>query len=505
MKIVLIVLSFVTVLISSCANSKQEITIPNFVEVAGEPTLNMRSVKLPSCMEYDVKEFFISGVSNSYKEVKERDSKGNWFVEKKDTASYKTRIVSMFPKDSSKFNGNVIVEWLNVTGGFDFSASFIMMRRELTRSGAAYVGVSVQEVGVQGGPSLMATKLFLKKLKPERYNELHIPGDQYSFDIYSQVGYLLKSKHAIEILGGLKPKHVISIGESQSAMYLTTYVNAIDPIAKAFDGYLIHSRFGFGVPLEGVPVAEFVTSNVPVPMRSELRVPTFTFVTETDVIGAPYGEFPMYGYEIARQKPIKNHCVWELAGAAHHDSYLHKVSAVDKCGGNYEQMAKAFAPTVNMFMAKLDKPFNNGPQHHYVLEAAIVALQKWVSNGVIPPTAEPIKLIGSGTENDPTRPVVDDNGITIGGVRSPWMDVPVSIISGVPAGKNFNSMLIGSTEPFSVEKLNQLYPGGIEDFLIKFEKSLDKQIKAGFILDADKVEILELAKYSFSDNILLHK
>jgi len=403
----------------------------------------------------------------------------------------------MVPNDSAKFNGNVIVEWINVTGGFDFSASRIMMRRELSRSGAAYVGVSAQEVGVQGGPTLMNTKLFLKKLKAERYQELHILGDQYSFDIYSQVGHLLKSKYGSEILGGLKSKKIISIGESQSAMYLTTYVNAIDPISQVFDGYLIHSRFGFGVPLEGVPVAEFVSSNIPVPMASKLRVPTFIFVTETDVIGASGGEFPIHGYVIARQKKMKNLCVWELAGAAHHDSYLHKVSAVDKCGGNYEELAKAYAPTAHMFMAKLEKPFNNGPQHHYVIEAAIVALQRWVADGIKPPSADAIKLIGNGTESNPYLPDVDENGITIGGVRSPWMDVPVSIISGVPAGKNFGSMLIGYTEPYSVEKLNQLYPGGIEDYLNKFENALDKQISDSFILAADKDEILELAKLGY--------
>lgn len=484
--------------LTSCIGRNGDESVPNVAEYPGVPTLDLKPVKPSTCTGYDVQEFLISGVATSYQETKERDAEGRWFVETKDTASYKSRIVVMTPQDPAKFNGNVIVEWLNVTGGFDFSASRIMLWRELTRSGAAYVGVSVQEVGVQGGPSLMGAKLNLKKLGKGRYDQLFIPGDQYSFDIYSQVGRFLKSKKAPEVLHGLTPKNVISIGESQSAMYLTTYVNAIDPIAKVYDGYLIHSRFAFGAPLSGAAIGDFVSDKVPVKMRADLRVPTLIFTTETDVIGAPYGEFPMYGYYLARQSKLDKLAVWEVAGTAHHDSYLHKVAMVDTCcGANYKDIADAFMPTQYMFMAKLDKPFNDAPQHHYVVEAAIAALQKWVGQGIKPAEAEPLKLTGSGTEADPVRPVVDENGNAEGGVRSPWLDVPTSVLSGVPTGKSFGVMLIGCAEPFDADKLNELYPGGVEEYLSKFEKSLDRQIDAGFLLSADKDEIMEVAKLSY--------
>lgn len=46
------------------------------------------------------------------------------------------------------------------------------------------------------------------------------------------------------------PKRVIAVGESQSAVFLTTYVNAIDPVAKVYDGFLVHSRFGNAGTLE---------------------------------------------------------------------------------------------------------------------------------------------------------------------------------------------------------------------------------------------------------------
>ena len=71
------------------------------------------------------------------------------------TAPYATRIVVVRPTNPSKFNGTVVVEWLNVSAGADASPDWNAVHRELIRSGYAYVGVSAQKVGVEGGPSLI--------------------------------------------------------------------------------------------------------------------------------------------------------------------------------------------------------------------------------------------------------------------------------------------------------------------------------------------------------------
>ena len=44
------------------------------------------------------------------------------------------------------------------------------------------------------------------------------------------------------MLGGLQPKHVIAIGESQSAGRLVTYIDAVHPLVDVYDGFLVHSR-----------------------------------------------------------------------------------------------------------------------------------------------------------------------------------------------------------------------------------------------------------------------
>src|SRR5687768_10477399 len=67
--------------------------------------------------------------------------------------------------------------------------------------------------------------------------------------MFTQIGSLIKSRGPQSVLGNLVPRRVIAVGESQSAGYLTTYVNAIDPTARVFDGFLIHSRSGSSASL----------------------------------------------------------------------------------------------------------------------------------------------------------------------------------------------------------------------------------------------------------------
>ncbi|MCW3807044.1 alpha/beta hydrolase domain-containing protein [Plebeiibacterium marinum] len=492
------VLTIMVIVIVSC-NSNNDIKLPepNVISYPGIPVLNMKDFKLPACSDYKVEEYIISGNATSYMQTKAPDGNGVWTVEEKDTASYVSRIVVMKPKDDSKFNGTVIVDWINVTGGFDFTPSRNMMWKEITRSGAIYVAVSAQQVGLVGGETIGGFAMPLKERKGGRYTQVKHPGDAFSFDIFSQVGRFLKGDNSSVVLGKLKPKHVIALGESQSAFYMCTYVNAVDPIAKVYDGFFIHSRLGLGAPLEGVDIIDFVNTTTPMKLTTKLRVPTLVFTTETDVLGVINEKMGMIGAFLARQPENDKLRIWEVAGTAHHDSYLHKVSRVDTCGGSYADIAKAYEPTNKMLFMKLDKPFNNAPQHHYVLEAAMSALQKWIGEGVIPEKTQQLEIVVDSDNKLAAHAVTDELGNIIGGIRSPWMDVPVSVLSSQPSSESFNALLIGHTEPFSPEKLDELYPGGINEYLQKFENSLNKDIMEGHILAADKEEIMEVARLSY--------
>ena len=153
------------------------------------------------------------------------------------TAPYATRIVVYRPKKAKDFNGTVVAEWLNVSGGADAGPDWVLTHTELIREGTVWVGVSAQAVG------LNATKA----ADPARYAAVppH-PGDSFSYDMYSQAGQAIRDD-AATVLGGLKPKRVLAMGESQSAGRMVTYIDAVHPIAKVYDGFLVHSR-GAGAP-----------------------------------------------------------------------------------------------------------------------------------------------------------------------------------------------------------------------------------------------------------------
>lgn len=459
----------------------------------GKPVLLISAFDL-SKLGYQVDEYALSGTATSYKLPAPATADGRWNAIADTTAPYVTRIVVIRPVDPAKFNGTVLVEWLNVTAGQDTPADWMVAHREMIRKGYAYVAVSAQKVGVEGGDVIMASAgLPLKKANPARYGNLSHPGDAFSYDIFSQAGAAVKAARPGGLLGPLVPKHVLGIGESQSAAFLTTYVNAVDPIAKVYDGLMIHSRFGSSAALDGSRMAGGPSAMPPaVHFRPDLRVPLLTVITETDMLGAR-----LSGYHASRVPDGKNLRVWEVAGTAHADNYLFGGAFIDSGSRSSADLAKVFAPTKNAPGAKLDKAFNPGMPHHYVVEAAIASLNRWVSQGKAPPHGALIELATGGKEGVEPSFTLDANGLAKGGVRTPWVDVPTVRLGGESNPGSFIGMLVGIGEPFDKAKLAALYPGGKDDYLKRFTASLDAAIRAGFILPDDRQEILDIAAINF--------
>jgi hypothetical protein len=467
---------------------------PTVTPVPGVPLLRLSAFDLAP-FGYSTEEFFISGTATSYKVDGTPTADGKWSAVPAGTAPYSTRIVVVRPTDPRQFNGTVIVEWLNVTAGNDAAPDWNTAHREILRSGYAYVGVSAQSVGIEGAARQggMSFGTALKQQNPERYGSLNHPGDRYSFDIYSQAGRVVRANATTRILGSLMPKRVLATGESQSAVFMTTYINAIDPVVKVYDGFLVHSRFGSSASLEAGGMGAGPNGPQFVKFRPDLRVPVIAVETETDMVT---GNIP--GYHGARTADYDKLRVWEVPGTAHGDNYSFTVGAMDSGTLPIEKLAALWAPLTDLPVpgGKLAKAVNNAPQHHYVVQAALVGLDHWVGTGKAPAKAEPMKL-KFGVDDAPPTFVTDANGLTEGGVRTPWVDAPTARLSGVGNSGNALAFLVGSCEPFDTETLDRLYPGGKRQYLKKFETSLDSAIKSGFILAADKKEILSLADISY--------
>jgi hypothetical protein len=465
---------------------------PLIQPVPGKPLLLLGGFAIES-VGYVAEEFFVSGTASSYRPDAELRPDGQWRVTPSGSADFTTRVVMLTPADRSQFNGTVLVEWLNVSGGIDAPALWLMAHREVLRAGYAYAAVSAQKVGVDGGVSLLGIDMSLKAQDSARYGRLNHPGDSFAYDIFSQVGQLVR---AGGLLGDLRPQYVVALGESQSAMFLTTYINAVDPLAQVYDGFLVHSRFGPAAPLNGSSLIEELQrpsgQQAAVRFRADLRVPVVTVITETDLVG----DNPP-GYYAARQPDNERLRVWEIPGTAHADNYTIQVASIDTGAAPVDDIAAAYAPTKMLLGHQLGHYINFAPQHHYVLQAAIAALTTWVATGAPAPSAAAIDL----RETEAPLPVRDRHGLATGGVRTPWVDVPSAWTSGVlppeAASKSNMAWLFGCGEPFDDATLRRLYPGGPAEYLESFTAALDTTIQAGFILPADRAEILQLAAATY--------
>ncbi|MFZ0832056.1 MAG: alpha/beta hydrolase domain-containing protein [Mycobacterium sp.] len=458
-------------------------TNPTVTHAPGEPKLLLGSYDITS-LGYTDDEYFVSGSASSYVPVGEHGPDGRWDAEPSGAADYTTRFVVLKPSDAAKFNGTVVVEWLNVSGGIDAPAVWFMAHRELVREGYAYVAVSAQQVGVEGGPSL-GFDMSLKKQDPERYWHLSHPEDAFSYDIFTQVGRLIRESG---VLGGLTPEYVVGVGESQSAMFLTTYVNAVDPLVEVYDGFLVHSRFGPAAPLDGSSILAQPHDSDAVKFRPDLRAPVMTVLTETDVVGGVRS-----GYYLARQADTERLRAWEIPGTAHADNYTIQVGRIDTGSAPLEELVAAYAPTNSLMGQQLPHYINFAPQHHYVLQAAIAGLHRWIRTGVAPVEAARLEM----SDAEPPQLVLDQNGLATGGVRTPWVDVPIARTSGVGTGESPLSHLFGSGEPFDAATLGRLYPGGAAEYIERFTESLDEAIASGFLVPADRDVILELAAATY--------
>jgi hypothetical protein len=199
---------------------------------------------------YQEKEYFISGIATSYVNSEELQSDGKWSVMEGEGAEYNSRIVVQRPIDADDFNGTVVVEWFNVSGGLDAAPDWLQTHTELHREGYVWVGVSAQRVGIDGGGPF---GLPLKTVDSERYGDLDHPGDSFAYDIFSQAAQAVRRPVGLDPMEGLKVERMIAVGQSQASFHLTSYYNAINPTLDIFDAYLVHSRARNSAPLSQQP------------------------------------------------------------------------------------------------------------------------------------------------------------------------------------------------------------------------------------------------------------
>jgi hypothetical protein len=418
---------------------------------------------------YTEQEYSASGTATSYRSDGELPTNGHYRLTPDASAGYTTRIVVRRPTEPSRSNGTVAVEWFNVSGGADAAPDYTYLADELVRRGYSWVGVSAQRIGIEGGAvaveapgaDVSGAGKGIKALDPERYSALHHPGDAFSYDIYTQVARALRAPVGENPLAGVPVERLLAVGESQSAMTLTTYRNGVQPLTNVFDGFFIHSRGGSAAPLgepgTGIDIASSITGK-PTTIRSDDRVPTILVQTETDVLG-------ILDYYPARQADSDQLRLWEVAGTAHADAF--QIGAIEP-------------------MLGCAQPINRG-QQSFVLRAALRHLDTWVQRRGLPPSGARLHVDTSGST---LVYGLDPLGNVQGGVRTPAVDVPVDVLSGRPGpDSSVICLLMGTTTPIPAERLATLYPSA-DQYVADYTRAADRAIAEGFVLADDRAALV---------------
>jgi hypothetical protein len=384
---------------------------------------------------YIEEEYFLQGDATHYRPVGELTTDGRWTVAPSGSLPYKTRLLVRRPKDPTKFNGTVIVEWANVSGGYEI----LFADPPGIYGGYAYAAVSAQHAGVHGFDTDAAG---LVQWDNGRYGTLSIPGDSVSYDIYTQAARALRDPSArsgVDPLDGLHVRKLIATGGSQSAGRLITYANAIQPRDGVFDAIMPAVAGGSGSGFDDqVFDPRKLASMSPqelgrirgtqTQIRSDLMIRVMILNSECEALS----------YVHSRQPDTDHFRMWEVAGASHAPK-----SAMDAITAKLSRDFGVLPSTTKMpglpsLVAWLP-----------VFDAAVMHVNDWIRGGPPPPYQRPIAI-------EDSKVVRDRFGNAVGGVRLPDLEVPVASYDGGGFGAG-TAGLGGQTRPFSSELITQLY------------------------------------------------
>ena len=403
---------------------------------------------------YVEEEYVVSGTANVY----EWPAPGPAVV-RTPNAPYTTRVLIRRPAKHRHFSGNVIVEMLNPSNLFDLNIGWALSHEQFMRNGDVWVGITAKPIAVAA----------LKTFDPTRYASLSFANplslddprnctniqtvvdppqlrsrsteDGLIWDIYSQVGAWLRSGAKSNPLAH-RVEHAYGFGYSQTGGYLVDYINAIHPLVVAsdgrpiYDGYLVGvagGAFVGAVPINQCSPAPPVTD--PRRQFKDVGVPVIRVMSQSD-----------YLLGIASRRPDGDAASdrfrhYEMAGAAHAtpDELYFSATTAD--------IVKAGRPVP-------PAACNEGPRSRFPssihFDAALQNLDLWVRRRLAPPHGDPIAVVGGA-------PVLDEFGNVVGGLRSPFVDVPTSTWFGSSTGASF-CFIAGHEVPLPQTTLERLYP-----------------------------------------------
>jgi hypothetical protein len=393
---------------------------------------------------YVEEEFFIEGTANRY-----TVSGTNTGTVQDSGHPYRTRIVVRRPADKRNFNGTVLVEWVNVTNGFDAENFWFFAWEHVLRAGYAWVGVSAQRVGVNE----------LKNWSAARYGSLDVTqggtinDDALSYDIFMQAGKAIRAPQGVDVLRGLRPRTLLAAGESQSASRLATFVNAVMPLGNVYDGVMLLSNFGQRI-------------------RPDPVVPVWKLLFEWDL---------QTGEAAIRQDDSPVFHTWEIAGTAHVDHHLRLSREPLELRDRLVSSEANLAPTCAV------PTIGSRVPNHYVVDAAIDHMVRWVREGKRPPGAPRMEIASFGA-NGSAVIARDRFDLAQGGIRLSQIEVPTARNVGTSTSGGACPRW-GYHLPFDLATLRSLYRSH-GDYVEDVVRVTRENLRSGYILKPDALRTI---------------
>lgn len=461
---------------------------------------------------YEVHEYFISGNANIY----EYTPTGIRVVAPCPASvtgsaqpacsdlPYTTRMLVYAPKNRSRFSGTVWVNPMNPTFNADYPVIWDRAYEPGTRTNNFFAREN--DIFVAWTSKSVAVD-FLKQWNPTRYGALNwpytpaspgannAPYDGITFDIASQVGALLRLNGSDSPVHDYDVKRVFEAGFSQDGGFTFTQADIFHGVARLpgdreiYQGYVPEGLFG-GASASlnfGLTPAGTMSTSDPRAKMVPRSAPVIKLNTETEIDGFGSSR-PVYWHRADSDAPNDRYREWEVGAASHDDvGDLLTPGNLSLIGQPYYDYAGCdhVRPP---YTSPTDYPFG------YVANAAYAALGRWVDGG--PPPARVPRLQQTDLAN-PTKATMqrDAFGNPLGGVRTPYLDVPVATYSVIDTPAAYGCTLNGWSEPLSPDTLRQLYPSH-GAYVGKFVQAALKAVGTGVWLKEDARLAIERATHA---------
>jgi hypothetical protein len=414
-------------------------------------------------------------------------------------APYTTRILVRRPADASRFSGNVWLELNNPSRNYDVELQWPTAHEKLMRDGDIHVGLTIKPVAIAAllrfDPERYAPLSMANPLPPSEQDGGTLPGEPdydendsklfengLAWDIITQVGGLLRGAPGTP-LEGYGVQRVLATGVSQTAMFLNTWAAGFAASAErpggghVFDGIVAVIGAGRTTPLNqrleatraGDPRSALPRGHVPF-MRIDSQSEAFT----------------LGGLESRRadgDDPDDPYRFYEIAGSAHGwaDIYNFQPPFADIAAAGGEPLS---------FAGCVEEKWNSLPRQ-FIEPAMMANMERWVAEGTAPPRQdEPLRVRDGAFETD-------EHGNALGGVRSPYVDVPVATYHDWATDREPGGfgVMLGHEIPFSSDKLERLYASR-QDYLARVEASVERMLAGRWLEPEDARHIVEQARYA---------